>query len=424
MQRKIFQTLLLICIILLLGAQPVTASEVKITLNGQPATFVNTYLERGITRISLNSFAKLSGVQIDILTANTLNVSKNNIKLTLSLNKTEALLNGNTISLPAAPVKSAEEIFVPLRTLCNIFGYDLKWDSATETIELIINESKDGMTPQELLVKSNQASQEINTYSMDGDFTIDVEVNGANDKQVTMNGLKTNMLGQIQNQPFQAYLIQTIELPSLPGLENSQMITETYMTEGKIYVKVPDQAWTVQDMAIPPELWQQQQNIQSNLLDTLVQGNTLGGILSFSDDVTTDGEEYYVLNSVMNMDNFREAYEQILQLVMGSMPGPSEVPEEFQQIIEQILEGAKIDYFSTSLINKQTFLCDLTKFDMNLDFSIDPSQLKNSETTEEITEVPETIQIKMKMKGELSIKDVGEPFIAPDVKDAVPFPGN
>lgn len=424
MQRKIFQTLLLICMILLLGAQPATASEVKIMLNGQPATFVNSYLERGITMISLNSFAKLSGAQIESLTANTLNISKNNINLALSLNETEAQLNGNTILLPTVPVKTAEEIFVPLRTLCNIFGYELKWDGATETIELTINETKDGMTPQELLVKTNQASQEIDTFSLDGSFTIDMEVTSGNEKQVTMSGLKTTMLGQIQNQPLQVHLIQTMELPTLPGQESSQMITETYMTEEKIYFKVPGQAWAVQDMPISPELWQQQRNIQSSLLDALNQGNALGGILSFSDDVIVNDKEYYVLNSAMNMDNFREAYEQIWQLVMGSMTSPSGDPEEFQQIVEQIMEGAKIDYYATTFINKQTFLCDLTKFDINLDLLIDLSQMANNEPAEVGTEIPETIQMKMKMKGEFEIKDVGEPFVAPDVKDAVPFPGN
>ncbi|HHU31741.1 MAG: DUF6612 family protein [Zhaonellaceae bacterium] len=424
MQRKIFQTLLLICMILLLGAQPATASEVKIMLNGQPATFVNSYLERGITMISLNSFAKLSGAQIESLTANTLNISKNNINLALSLNETEAQLNGNTILLPTVPVKTAEEIFVPLRTLCNIFGYELKWDGATETIELTINETKDGMTPQELLVKTNQASQEIDTFSLDGSFTIDMEVTSGNEKQVTMSGLKTTMLGQIQNQPLQVHLIQTMELPTLPGQESSQMITETYMTEEKIYFKVPGQAWAVQDMPISPELWQQQRNIQSSLLDALNQGNALGGILSFSDDVIVNDKEYYVLNSAMNMDNFREAYEQIWQLVMGSMTSPSGDPEEFQQIVEQIMEGAKIDYYATTFINKQTFLCDLTKFDINLDLLIDLSQMANNEPAEVGTEIPETIQMKMKMKGEFEIKDVGEPFVAPDVKDAVPLPGN
>jgi hypothetical protein len=124
------------------------------------------------------------------------------------------------------------------------------------------------------------------------------------------------------------------------------------------------------------------------------------------------------------MDNFREAYEQIWQLVMGSMTSPSGDPEEFQQIVEQIMEGAKIDYYATTFINKQTFLCDLTKFDINLDLLIDLSQMANNEPAEVGTEIPETIQMKMKMKGEFEIKDVGEPFVAPDVKDAVPFPGN
>jgi hypothetical protein len=79
---------------------------------------------------------------------------------------------------------------------------------------------------------------------------------------------------------------------------------------------------------------------------------------------------------------------------------------------------------TTTFINKQTFLCDLTKFDINLDLLIDLSQMANNEPAEVGTEIPETIQMKMKMKGEFEIKDVGEPFVAPDVKDAVPLPGN
>lgn len=418
MQRKLMQTFLFLLIFVFIAVLPATAEEIKLNLSGQPASFVDMYMENGVTMIGLNSFAKLSGAQIDSSVPNSLSISKGNINLVIALDKRDALLNEKTIQLPSTPIKSGEEIYIPLRFICNLFGYEVKWDNTNATVELTIHETKDGMTPQELIAKASQASQEINTYSLDGSYTINMAISGDGHEQMNINGLTTTMKGQIQNQPLQTHLIQTMEFPGLPSQDDSQMIIETYMTEEKMYFKFPEQPWTVQDMPISPEFWQQQQNLQSNPLEAAAQVNELGGILSFSDDTVVDDKEYYVVNAVVNMDNFRDSYQQIMQQVMGSMPLPSSESEKIEQIMEQFLQEAKIDYYYKSFINKQTFLNDIVKLDMNLDFSLDLTDLADSGSS---PDMPQTIHMKMNMQGQFRIKDVGKPFIAPDVKDAVPF---
>jgi hypothetical protein len=421
LRRKLIQKVLLTLFILLIVALPAAAEEVNITLNGQAATFVDAYMENGVTMIDVHSFAKLSGAKVDT-TTDSIGIFKNNVNLFLAVDKREAQLGGKAVQLPFAPIKSGENVYVPLRYLCDLFGYNLSWDNANAAVNIEVIETKNGMSPLEVLNKANEATQEINTYSMDGSFIIDMDMSADGQQQISMNGLTTTMSGQIQNQPMEVYLIQTMELPILLGQEDSQMIMETYMTEEKMYFKSSDQPWTVQDMVIPPEFWQEQQNIQSNPLEAAAQMKEMGIILTFSDDVVVDDKEYYVVNALLDMDSFREAGLQIMEQVMGSMPNQDIDLAKLEEIIDQILSEGKIDYYYTSLINKETFISDILLLDMKFDLPISLPEIADSFTDDDTTALPQTMHIKMKMTGEFRIKDIGKPFEAPNVKDAIPFP--
>ena len=418
MKRKLLPTMLFLLVFVFIAALPATAEEIKLNLNGQPVTFADIYMENGVTMISLNSFAQVSGVNLTSSGSNALSLTKNNTTLILTLGKKDAVLNGKTIQLPAPPVKSGDETFVSLRSLADIFGYEVKWNKEKATVELAINETKDGMTLQDLLVKASQAAQNINTYALNGNYIMNITIINDDEQQMSINGLTTTMTGQIQQKPLQAYLIQRVEFPEFLGLEDSQLVTETYMTEDKMYIKSQDGSWTVQEMPLPAEFWQQQQNLQSNPLEITTQMTELGGTLSFSDNTTIDGKDYYVVNATYDMDDLRSVYSQVFQQVMSSMPYQTEDYEKIKQVIEKFLENAKMNYLYKSFINKETFLSEKGQLDMKLDFTIDLSEIAQEELS---SEIPQKLQMKIDLQGQFNIIDAGKPFTAPDVKDAVPL---
>ena len=62
---------------------------------------------------------------------------KDDILLELTVDSTNAVLNGTEITLGAAPRIISGSLMVPVRTIADAFGVELKWDAAGNIIRLI-----------------------------------------------------------------------------------------------------------------------------------------------------------------------------------------------------------------------------------------------------------------------------------------------
>ena len=417
MRKKHLQILTLTIFFLLLLTLPAFAAEkVKVSVNGEQA-IVDTYLQNGVTMIGVNSFARLSGADIEYPSVNSVKIIKNDIELVMTLNQKEALLGEKKILLPAVPFKSGEEIYIPLRPASDACGYEITWNSPEETVALKINETRDGMTPQELLLKSNQVVQDINTYSMEGSLEMKMDITANGKPEAVPNSINTTLVGQIQSKPMQVHIIQKMMLPKTLDVEMPEMIVETYMTEDKMYLKAPEQEWTVQDMPFSPEFWQKQQDIQSNPLKAAEQMAEMGILLNYGNDTIVEDKEYYVVNATLDMNKFQEGYQKVMEQALQGMPAPDN-QEQTQQMLQKLLDSAQMDYYYTVYIDKKTLLNDLVKFDVKLNFIMELPEIANEETGRTL---PQEIKMEMHMIGQFTIKDAGKPFVAPDVKNAVPL---
>ena len=157
--------ILLVTFFLLIGTAPAYA-DVTLSINGKsyyPLT--PAYLENGVTMIGLDNVSQVMGGTVSI-EGDLYVLSKNNIRLELMAGQTTAKLNGKAYNLAAAPKMVDEEVMVPLRSVMEALGAEVEWQPQTGTVAVTYLETHQGMTPEEVMLKSNQVLTEHNTYKI------------------------------------------------------------------------------------------------------------------------------------------------------------------------------------------------------------------------------------------------------------------
>ncbi len=418
MKKKLIVTLAFVLLMVSASLTAFAAENVQLQVNGDAVPAPEMYLENDVSMLSVDNYVRFAGADVHMSNDNEFVITENGETLSLSVGKKEALQGENLISLPVEPIKTGDNIFIPLRAVSNAFGFEVGWDGEQRLVTLTRSETRNGMSVSDLLVKSTAAAQDYNTYSMEGLFNIDMDVtmDGKADEQMPIN-VTSKLNGQIQNDPFQVYMNQTITPAGDNDLEAA--VVETYMNQEKMYINVPEQGWIVQDMPFSPEFWKQQQDIQSDPLKTAAQMKEMGILLNFGNDVTVNDKDYYVVNATLDMDKFKQGYQQILQQAMQGMPqdAVSEDPADIERQMQELLENAKLDYNYSVLINKETLVSDIIKFDARMEMAMENPEPVNTDG-EQADNVPQKINMDMKMKGDIAITELGGSFITPDISSA------
>lgn len=418
MKRKHIFTLALVILMVSASLSAFAADNVQLQVNGDMVPAPGLYIENDSCMIPVDNFARLAGADVRVSNASDFAITENGETLSLSIGEKEASLGDKLISLPVEPLKVGNTIFVPLRAVGNAFGFEVGWDGGQRLVTLTRNETRDGMSVSDLLVKSTAASLECNTYSMEGLFNIDMDIT-ADGKAVdeAPKNITSKLSGQIQNDPFQVYLSQTIT----PVVENNipEMVVETYLDQEKMYIKIPGQSWIVQDVPFTPEFWKQQQDIQSDPLKAVAQMKEMGILLNYGNDVTVNGTDYYVLNATLDMDKFKQGYQNLFQQAAQGMPQDlaPDAPADMQKQMQELFENAVMEYNYSVLINKETLISDIISFDARIEMT-----MKNPEPVVEGGEQqdgePQEVHMKMKLNGDITISGLGDPFNTPDLSGA------
>jgi len=391
------------------------ADNIRLQVNGDEVPSPNLTLVNDSTMIPVDRYVSLAGAEISWTTDNSFAITENGVTLNLSPGKKEAMLGNSPLELPVEPYKTESGVFVPLRAVSSSFGFEVGWDGEQRLVTLTRNETRDGMTASDLLAKSSVAGLAYNTYSMEGLFNIAVDISAdGKDIEKAPKNVTSKLTGQLQNEPFQAYMKQVIDT----GVEETpEMIVEMYMNEEKVYVKAPGQDWVAQDMPFSPEFWKEQRDIQSDPMKAVAQMKELGILLNFGNDVTVNGEDYYVVNATMDMEKFMQGYQNIIQQAMGMVQQTdSEIQEKAQQQMPEIFKNAVMDYSYSALINKKTLISDIVHSNVRLELTI-----KNPEPSdrEQNSGTPDEIKLDMNVNGDITISGLGSPFNVPDVSPAV-----
>jgi hypothetical protein len=420
LKRKFILTLAFV-LLLAFATVPAFASEnVQLQVNGDAVSPPCVSLVDSVSMIPLDTYAGLAGADVQWTSDSEFVITENGVNLSMTLGKKEASLDGVDLTLPLEPFKTNDGAFIPLRAVSEAFGFVVDWDGEQRLVTLTRSETRDGMTVSDLLAKSTEASKAYNTYAMEGLFKIDMDVRADGEAvgEAPQN-MTSKLTGQIQNEPFSVYMKQTIDsniVDPETGEKIPEMVMETFMNQEKMYMKLPEQEdWLVQDLPFSPEFWKQQQDIQSDPLKAAELMKEMGIFLNYGNDVTVNDTDYYVVNATLDMDKFKEGYQQILQQVMQGMSQDpaSESPEDMQKQLMEVFENALIDYSYSVLINKETLISDIIYFDAQLQLTMEIPRDEEPDVSE-----PQEFKMNMKMKGDFTITDLGGPFKAPVVSNA------
>jgi len=416
--KKRFLTLALALALVVAAAVPAfAATAVNLSVNDKAVPFIDLVAENGITRIAVEDFTRISGVDALWTAPDTVQFSKNGDVLALNVGKREAVLNGKKVTLPCSPVHSGGKLTVPLRFLGETFGCDLDWDPGKMQVLFECQEKKDGMTPDQLLFKSNQASQQVNTYSLEG-FTkmrIDLLADGKRIPGVPMD-FSSEQKGSVQDEPFEIYIKQSV-IPKAAGVAApEEVIVESYLTEDKIYTRMAGQDWIVQEMPFTPEFWKEQRDIQSDPIKAAAYLQENGVILNFGDDLLLDGKDYYVINVSLDLAEFQRNYRDLLQKMSPDIS--QDLPPAMLQQMEQILSKAQFDYDYKVYIDKETLFSEILDFKCTIDLNLKKADLQQLGIPVAAEKLPGEVKVSLELEGNYKLNDFGEPFIAPDVSAA------
>ncbi|NLL17995.1 MAG: hypothetical protein GX262_03095 [Clostridia bacterium] len=420
MRKRLQQGLslmLTVTLVLALAIPAAAAGELKLNVNGKE-TAADLVLQDARSFIEINSLAAVTGAEVEVA---------EELKVTI---------NGKT--------------YVPLRSVAENVGFQVNWTPGLVVLERAAEPEQteqvgDSLTAMDVLVKSNQAAQEINTYSMSGyiNQTMVMEMDG---EEVPIE-TTSELFGQIQNDPMKLYLKQTVELPGgVPGDVPEEMLSsmevETYIDEEFMYMKSPGQeGWLKMPHFLPMELLKEQQDITNDPLKAAKQMLEMGYDPGFGDDAVIDGRECYTVKASIDMAKAMESQQEMLQQIIGSVgqmtaaemgaevdPAQMEgFSKAFELILAKMMEEGVFDYQVTMFIDKETFLpaqmnlVMTMKFDFNvLEFMEVISEAVGEELPEELVE---ELQVDFKMnssqQGEIRLFDYGAEFVEPDLTNVI-----
>jgi hypothetical protein len=416
MNKKSITTVVLGILLVFCFCLPAVAEEIEANVNGDSFTFKNSFYVEGVSMVTVDDLVELMGASAERISDTQVKIVENDLSLLLTLMNKEALFGDSKVSLAQEPVIiQGNTVHIPLRSVAEIFGFKVGWDNQNKTVTLERVETRDGMTASELLVKSNTAAQKVNTYSMEGkmDIVVDYKSDGMvlQTEPVQMTSL---ISGQIQNEPMQIYMKQNITASGEAAEQMPETVTETFITEDNMYIKIGEGEWMLLDTPIfSPEFWKQQRDIQNDPLKTAEQMSKMGVCVNFGNDITADGIDYYVINASLDMTKAMGQFNDIITQVAQSIAGSD--TEGLQEQLEDILANSNMDYRCSVLINKETLFSDIIRFDADFNFKLDVP------TGEADLQVPQTMEVYEKMVGEFKISNFDEPFAAPDVSNAQPL---
>lgn len=401
MGLRIRRTFFISILIVLFACAPAFAS-VSFDVNGSQVK-PNAYYElnNGFTYIEASIIDTIIGADVDVKGGGVI-IVHNNDKLELNVDEKEARLNGQDLNLVAAPYVKDGVLMLPLRAVFENLGFEIGWNSDTNTVLINYVETRDNMSADELLVKANQIINELPSYDMEGNMTLGMSISGIEEEdfpgQLVMD---SDIYGYYQKEPLAIYTKQTMNMSGLPEMppEVANTVVEALLMNDNYYINMPEMGWVKMDLGEMGlnELMQEINNQDPATM--LKQMQDFGMIANYGNDVTIDGQKYWVINASIDKDKFMNEYNKLIK----DLPIP-EVPE-----LGDLLSNLDLDMKYSNFVNMDTYMTDYMDMDMTINMSIGLPEENGTEV----------IDMAMSMKGRFKIEERSADFLLPDVSSAV-----
>jgi hypothetical protein len=398
-------TILLTLIMVLLMATPTLAANLE--FNGKPYQPKQApSIESGVTRVTPDVIMNFLGCDVAV-EGDSITITENDKTIQMTVGSTAAVVNGETLTMPLAPDVMEGKTYIPLRFVFEAVGASVSWDGDTSTISVAYNETRDGMTAEEVMAKSSAMITQAGRYKMTADMQIDMDMTakatGEEDQTMKMN-MDSDVEAWLQIEPMLMYMKQTsvVNAPESPAPEPQTIRMEMLFNEDGVFMNMPETGWLKMNLEGLNLEELMKQSMTQDPVAAMKQIKEMGIALTFANDQQKDGKEYWVLNGVMGGDIFKSDY------FKGIM---QQIPSMDQDVdMQKILEGMELDFVYSVWIDKATFYNDYMDLAGNIKFNMDIPATAQSPAA--------AIDMAMAMQGTYTMSDYGLAFTVPEVKDA------
>lgn len=405
MQRK--ATILLTLIMVLIMAVPTLAADLD--LNGKPyQPAQELYLEDGISRVTPADIVNILGCDVSV-DGDSITIVENDNVIQMTMGSTTAIVNGEGQTMPRAPVVFAGQTYLPLRFVLESVGAIVGWEGQTSTVTIEYNETREGMTAEEIMAKSSTIMNQTGRYKMTADTQIDMDIiakaAGEEDQTMKMN-MASDLEAWLQNEPLLMYMKQktVMNAPESPTPEPQTVTMEMVFNEDGMFMNMPETGWLKMDLEDLNMEELMKQSMSQDPTAVMEQIKEMGMSLTFANDQQKEGKDYWILNATMGGDLFKNDY---FNNIMQQMPA---LENDEDMDMQKLLESMELDFVYTIWVDQATFYNDYMELAGKMKYSMDIP------VTEQIP--ASTMVMIMAMQGNYIISDYGLEFTVPEIKDA------
>jgi hypothetical protein len=399
--------ILLALVLTLLMAAPAVAVQLDVNGRNYETAEPQTTILDGVTSAPVDVVAHTLGCAVTI-DGDRVTLQENQTSLVMTVGSKSALLNGQEKTMLQAPRKAGDIIYVPVRFVYECFGATVDWEAAKKTVTVAYPETRNGMTAEDLMLKTSQKMIDANQYKMtvdaDTDMVIGYQQTGKDEEKIPLQ-VTSHIEGWIQTQPMLAYIKQRI-IPQASGNESqpnglpANMETEMLIDEDGVFMNMPATGWVKMEMEGLDMKALLKQSLSQDPASAMQQMKDLGLSLSFANDQEKDGQKYWVIDAVVGGDLLKSDYfKQFSQLVPGGTD------------MQKLLANTEADIAYSVWINQQTLYVDYMDIQMKMKLALDIPDQDNAGK----------MNMDMNMTGSYAISDYGKKFEVPDVSQARDF---
>jgi hypothetical protein len=364
------------------------AEPINLQINGKNLpTEVAPVIRDNRTLVPVRVISESLGADVNWDSTNKkVTIVKNDKQLELTIGKKEVLSNGQALpALEVAPQIINGSTMVPVRVVSEALGADVKWDQATRTVVTTFSEKKDSMTPEELMVKSNEAMQKYETYKYTGSGEVKMDLPGAPSNLT----IKTDMEGSFKRTGTknELYQVQTIDVPAVAGGKQVPQKIEMYTDGSQFYTKMAGKDWEKLDLGFDLSSLMNNQDPQK----AMQMLKDFGLIVSYGNDTKIDGKDYYTL--VVKVDS-KKYLAAVKDMTAKLIPAGE---ADAQKVFDELMNNLKIDMSEKIFIAKDTFV--MTKLVLDGKISM----------------IAQGATINEKIKFDMNLNGFGEPVTMPQI---------
>lgn len=362
MIKKMMLAVLTGSMLMLSASSVLAADDITLKLNDlKLSSDVPPVIKSGRTLVPVRTVSTALGADVSWDDkSQKVTIIKNNDVIELTINKDVLTKNGqgSKIDVPAQIVNG--RTMVPVAVIAEAFGAEVSWDNPSRTVGVTFTETKDGFTPEDLMLKSNEALQKEQTYKIAGNIaaTIELEKNQSVDANIALEGAY-NKTGDQQK----TYVKEVISIPALLGTSQSGITIEIY-TDGKAYwQKMEGQDWVKAELPLSIDQLTDFQDPQK-IAEIAKQ---IGLQYVFGNDKEIDGKKYYTVMASFDQEKVKAFMHDILLKTLteqlAEQSGNQTLSDTELDQINQIINSMDIIFNEKVYIDKETCLTSKIELD-------------------------------------------------------------